>query len=666
MKRSLIPLLWLIGCSGNSNNNQVVDTTPPDLAGTSPTVELQKKQVIVFVWDGLRPDSITETDTPVLAALKKSGTEFTDNHSTYPTFTMMNAASFATGGFPGTTGFYGNSLWQEGPTGTDSSGATVNFNNPVFTEDYGILQDLDAYYNNQLLLVGTLFQAAQAAGLTTAAVGKSGPAFLQDYKKGGMIVDEKMVFPLSLAQEIQANDALPQTTDKAYPAGTLTIGSNNGTPTSQRAKIVLKDGVTSDPTDKLGAPTNGANQYMMNLYLTYVLPKRPDLTLIWFRSPDSPQHNYGPGAYDYHDALRAQDFVLGQLVTALFKAQAKYDIIIVSDHGHSSVSGPLDKFPLRTIAAGTVGAADPAGYSHSGDVRIADLLGRNLPNVFDGQGCIFAPEMSGHKADGTYVYTTQIDTDGSVCGKGNNFKYTTKAMTVPSTLPAKSIVVATNGGSDYIYVPDHDSDTVAGVVKLLQSREEVGAVFVHSRYGALPGTLPLDQVHLENAGRSPDVVFSYMWDDTAMVQGMPGIEFESMGNNRGMHGSFSPIDVHNTLIANGPDFKGHYMDPLPSGNVDVAPTVASILGLDLPKADGRVLEESLAKSDVTDKNYKIDPQMVSPSAEASGLTMQAFTDPTGATIDATVTSYTIELKTKVLSYAGKSWTYFDSARAIRK
>src|SRR5262249_28623362 len=163
----------------------------------------------------------------------------TDNHSTYPTFTMMNAASFATGGFPGTTGFYGNSLWQEGPTGKDAANNDVNFNNPVFTEDYAILQDLDSYYQNQLLLVGTLFQAAQAAGLPTAAVGKSGPAFLQDYKKGGWIVDEKMVWPLALAQEIQAVDALPATTNFAYPAGTISIGSGNGTPTTSRAKITL-------------------------------------------------------------------------------------------------------------------------------------------------------------------------------------------------------------------------------------------------------------------------------------------------------------------------------------------------------------------------------------------------------------------------------------------
>src|SRR5216683_8176030 len=74
----------------------------------------QERKIIIFVWDGLRPDSINPTDTPNLHALREAGVEFTDNHSTYPTFTMMNAASFATGGFPGSTGYSGNTVWQPG------------------------------------------------------------------------------------------------------------------------------------------------------------------------------------------------------------------------------------------------------------------------------------------------------------------------------------------------------------------------------------------------------------------------------------------------------------------------------------------------------------------------------------------------------------------------
>jgi len=64
------------------------------------SAQAQAHRVIVFVWDGMRPDAISEDDTPHLAALAKQGTFFADNHATYPTFTMINASSFATGSFP--------------------------------------------------------------------------------------------------------------------------------------------------------------------------------------------------------------------------------------------------------------------------------------------------------------------------------------------------------------------------------------------------------------------------------------------------------------------------------------------------------------------------------------------------------------------------------------
>src|SRR5437867_157468 len=70
-----------------------------------------ERNVVIVVWDGLRPDAIDPEDTPNLARLREIGTEFADHHSTYPTFTMMNSASFATGGFPDTTGYYGNVVW---------------------------------------------------------------------------------------------------------------------------------------------------------------------------------------------------------------------------------------------------------------------------------------------------------------------------------------------------------------------------------------------------------------------------------------------------------------------------------------------------------------------------------------------------------------------------
>src|SRR6266568_2506677 len=198
----------------------------------------QDRNIIIFVWDGLRPDS------------------------TYPTFTMMNAASFATGGFPGSTGYYGNTVWQPGAQGPDSANVKVDFQQPVFTEDYAILDDLTRFLKGDLLLIDTLFEAAQQAGMVTAAVGKTGAAFLQDYKRGGLLLDEKTALPLSFAKELQAAGIpLPATAAKAFEHE-LPLAPNNGNPIEFKAPKRLKDGVTFDPTDSSGSPYTAGLQYM--------------------------------------------------------------------------------------------------------------------------------------------------------------------------------------------------------------------------------------------------------------------------------------------------------------------------------------------------------------------------------------------------------------------
>ena len=46
--------------------------------------------------------------------------------------------------------------------------------------------------------------------------------------------------------------------------------------------------------------------------------------------------------------------------------------------------------------------------------------------------------------------------------------------------------------------------------------------------------------------------------------------------------------------------------------------------------------------------------------------MKLPTDPSGGEIDPEKKEYTIELQTKALTYQGKTYTYFDSAKAVRQ
>jgi hypothetical protein len=237
---------------------------------------------------------------------------------------------------------------------------------------------------------------------------------------------------------------------------------------------------------------------------------------------------------------------------------------------------------------------------------------------------------------------------------------------VPKPIPAGGIVVAANAGSDYLFVPDGNADTVKAAVASLQSRLQFGAIFVSDKYGDIAGTLPMSLIKTQNpvAGRGPDIIVSFTFDENAAVAGRPGISYASSVNRRGDHGSFSRTDTHISMMAHGPDFKSGLYDTLPTANVDIAPTIARILAFNMPGAQGRVLEEAL-KSGPRVTEYTVLGKIYR-SSKKTGLNVKLPTDLDGRTIDPNLTTYSVELRTKILTRGGTSYIYFDQAKAIRE
>jgi arylsulfatase A-like enzyme len=140
-----------------------------------------------------------------------------------------------------------------------------------------------------------------------------------------------------------------------------------------------------------------------------------------------------------------------------------------------------------------------------------------------------------------------------------------------------------------------DETRVRMVVEALQKRPEVGAVFTRPRstgdtQGVVPGTLSFN-VARWNHSRAGDILISGNWSDQKNAAGYAG--YTTQGGVAG-HGTSSPYDVHNTLIAAGPAFRERVKSDVPTSNVDLAPTLLKILGLPIPSSmTGRSIDEAL-------------------------------------------------------------------------
>jgi hypothetical protein len=154
------------------------------------------------------------------------------------------------------------------------------------------------------------------------------------------------------------------------------------------------------------------------------------------------------------------------------------------------------------------------------------------------------------------------------------------------------IMLAGNGGSVLFYVTGHDTTVTRRLVEFLQQSDFAGMIFTKQ---AMEGVFGLEQANLQS-NRAPDVVMAFRWDASKNQFGVPGmIDADwQRASGEGTHATLSRFDMHNMLIAAGPDFKRGETDDLPSGNVDLAPTILQILGIKPPqKMDGRILSEAM-------------------------------------------------------------------------
>ncbi|WP_169739283.1 alkaline phosphatase family protein [Dyadobacter crusticola] len=150
-----------------------------------------------------------------------------------------------------------------------------------------------------------------------------------------------------------------------------------------------------------------------------------------------------------------------------------------------------------------------------------------------------------------------------------------------------------------VYVKNHDEQVIRKIVAALHKEDWIGAVFTKpkkkgSMTGWVDGTLSFDAIHYNHPTRSGDILVAPNWNDDKNDKGYAGTDFS--GGVAG-HGGSSPYEINIAFFADGPDFKDAFTGELPTSNVDIAPTVLGLYGLQVPpQMDGRVMKEFYTKT----------------------------------------------------------------------
>ena len=157
------------------------------------------------------------------------------------------------------------------------------------------------------------------------------------------------------------------------------------------------------------------------------------------------------------------------------------------------------------------------------------------------------------------------------------------------------VAVANNGGSALFYTTDGDPETAERLAVWLMGQEWCGSLTVSDSIGEMTGTFPSSVVGNQGP-RGPEITMSFRWNSAANDGGYNGKVYSTSGRaGQGQHGSMSKHEMNNVMFAWGPGFKQGVRVDVPSGNIDVAPTILRLLGLPGGEAmDGRVLDEALA------------------------------------------------------------------------
>lgn len=528
--------------------------------------------VLLFVADGLRPGMVGEQTAPTIVALWKQGVRFTNTHSMFPTFTTANASAMATGHKLGDTGDFSNTI----DAGFQVPGAGASLT--PFLESDPVLGDVDERYSGDYLNQETVMKAARLAGISTATIGKLGPALIFDHtERSGeqtIVIDDMTGRPggIALGRDIQTRLTSAGLGVEAPSRGDNGQAGDFHKPGTLQANIAQQE-------------------YFLAATTRVVLPMfkergKPFMLVFWSRDPDGTQHNQGdslnrlvPGINGVTSiaAIRNADHDLAELLRALksLGLDKTTDVIITADHGFSTIT-------------------KESATSFAATQSYADVLPDHLPAGFVAVDLAHGLSLPLLDPDAKYAELPA----GAHPSRGNAL--------IGGDKDRPAVVVAANGGSDLVYIPGGNREMARKAVEILAAEDYVSGMFVSNDLGPIPGTLPISAIDLKGSAVTPipSIIVNFRSFSTGCAVPLTcGVEVadSALQQGQGMHGSFSRSDTAIMSGAFGPDLRTAFVDPAPTSNADIGKTMARILKLKIPdvgKLVGRVLLEAMPRGDM--------------------------------------------------------------------
>jgi hypothetical protein len=306
-------------------------------------------RVIIAVFDGLRPDLVRSDLTPNILRVAAKGEWFREARSVFPSVTRVATTSIATGSPPCIHGVIGNTFY--------------------FPE---VLSD-------------RIFDTSNPADIRIAETVLSGRYVTATTFGDQLAKSGKSFHVVHTGSAGSAHSINPRAKQNRHWTYSIHGESATTTPAAVRETIGRLGPVPARELPKLKD-----QNYAARVMIEIVLPKRPDVALVWFNEPDTSFHLLEIGSEKSFAALRNADRAFGEILDQIDAMPDAEDvaILVASDHGQISSKSSLPLFDFADEFGFAVGrSSDLSGKSFvatsgsSGEIRALTASNSDIERV---------------------------------------------------------------------------------------------------------------------------------------------------------------------------------------------------------------------------------------------------------------------------------------------